>query len=184
MPLLTDAMTYEELLTYPNDGVRREIHDGRLVVAASPHWRHQLVINRFAFDLELHVRTFATGGIVLTFPLDVRLTPHNVYQPDIVYISPARRPILRDTMPVEGAPDIVVEVLSPSTRDFDQREKAEIYARAGILEFWVIDPAFLIVEVFVLDGDAYTPIAQETGRAASRVLPGFFVELTALFAGL
>jgi Uma2 family endonuclease len=184
MPILTEPMIYDELLTYPNDGQRREIHDGELIVAPSPHWRHQLVINRYMFDLELHVRTEETGGVVLTAPLDVRLAAHNVYQPDVVYVSPARLHILRETMPVEGAPDLAVEVLSPSTRDYDRREKARVYARAGILEYWVIDPEMRLIEVFALQGDGYSLLPLVQGRAVSQVLPGFSIDPAALFAGL
>ena len=111
MPIATHPMTYDELRELPNDGRRYEIHDGELIVAPSPHWKHQAVINRYSHELTSHVDGNVPDGIVLTSPLDVRLGPHNVYRPDIVYISPERRHILRETMPVEGAPDLVVEVL-------------------------------------------------------------------------
>jgi Uma2 family endonuclease len=184
MPVLTDPMTYEELLTYPNDGKRREIHDGELIVSPSPDWYHQDLVTGLATEFRVWVRRNIPGGKVLVSPLDVRLTPHNVYQPDIVYVSPARLHILRATMPVEGAPDLVVEVLSPSTRTYDQREKARVYAQSGILEYWIVDPEARTVEVLALDDDRYVRIPQEEGRATSRVLAGFSVELAALFAGL
>ncbi len=184
MPIATHPMTYEELLELPNDGRRYEIHEGELVVAASPDWRHQDVVSEFAFELKAFVREHVPGRKVYTAPLDVRLAPHNVYQPDVVYISPARRYILRETMPVEGAPDLVVEVLSPSTRAYDQRQKAAVYARYGVLEFWLLDPDAATIEVYALRDGAYQPIPLVEGRAVSLVLPGFSVDPAASFVGL
>jgi Uma2 family endonuclease len=86
-------------------------------------------------------------------------------------------------MPVEGAPDLVVEVLSPSTRIYDQREKARVYAQAGILEYWIVDPEARTVEVLALESDHYVRMPQDEGWATSQVLAGFSVELAALFAG-
>ena len=184
MPILTDAMTYEELLTYPNDGLRREIHEGELVVAPSPDWRHQRSGGRFAFEVRLHLRARGLPDNVFEAPLDLRLTPHNVYQPDVIYIGPERRHLLGDKMPIDGAPDLVAEVLSPSTRTYDQREKARVYARAGIREYWVLDPENRTIEVYELVGGEYVLVPPVAGRAVSRVLPGFSVDPNPLFADL
>lgn len=184
MPIATHPMTYDELCELPNDGRRYEIHDGELIVAPSPHWKHQAVINRYAHEMTSHVEQNVPDGIVLTSPLDVRLGPHNVYQPDIVYISPERRHILQESMPVEGAPDLVVEVLSPSNRAYDQRHKARVYAEAGVLEFWLVDPEARTIEVFTLRAGAYVPVELVDGRAISLVLPGFSVDPAAIFGGL
>jgi Uma2 family endonuclease len=184
MPIATHPMTYEELFELPNDGKRYEIHDGELIVAPSPDWHHQDAISELFLEMATHVRKHVPGGKVYTAPLDVRLSPHNVYQPDIIYISPERRHILRETMPLEGAPDLVVEVLSPSTRSYDQRQKARAYAGAGVREFWLVDPDARSIEVLALRANHYEPVASVDGRAVSLVLPGFSVDPAAIFAGL
>src|SRR5688500_15658981 len=107
MPIATHPMTYEELREFPDDGQQYEIHDGELIVSPSPDWRHQDVVADLFFELSHLVRRYVPGGKVYTAPLDIRLAPHNIYQPDIIYISPQCRHILRETMPVEGAPDLV-----------------------------------------------------------------------------
>lgn len=184
MAILTHPATYETLLETPDDGRRYEIHNGELIVSPSPHWWRQRVTVRLTYEFEFHVRDRGLGGTVLTSPLDIRFAPHNIYQPDIVYVSPARRHILRDRMPVEGAPDLVVEVLSPSNRTYDQQQKAEVYARFGVLEYWIVDPEFDTIAVFGLQDGAFAVIPPENGRAVSRVPPGLTIDPEALFADL
>ena len=184
MAILTQPATYETLLETPDDGRRYEIHEGELIVSPSPAWWHQRVVVRLAYEFEFHVREHELGGTVLASPLDVRFAPHNIYQPDIVYVSPARRHILRDRMPVEGAPDLVVEVLSPSNRTYDQTQKAEAYARFGVLEYWIVDPESRRIEVLGLQDGALIAIPAEGGRAVSRVLPRLAIDPDAPFADL
>lgn len=184
MSTLTHPATYEALLETPDDGRRYEIHDGELIVSPSPTWWHQRAIFRLAYEFESHARAHDLGGAVFTAPLDIRFAPHNIYQPDVIYISPARLHILRDTMPVEGAPDLVVEVLSPSNRTYDQQQKAAVYARFGVLEYWIVDPEFDTIEVFGLQDGAFALIPTENGHAVSHVLPGLTIDPEALFANL
>lgn len=184
MSIATHPMTYEDLCRMPDDGRRREIHDGELIVSPSPDWKHQKAIGRFAYEVRRYLARRRLPDDVFEAPLDVRLAPHNIYQPDLIYISPARRHIIRETMPIEGAPDLVVEVLSPSTKLYDQREKARVYARAGVLEYWILDPRQRAIEVFRLRDGVHVPIEPVEGRAVSVVLPGFSVDPVRLFADL
>ena len=184
MSIATRPLTYEDLLVTPDDGRRYEIHDGELVVSPSPDWKHQKVIGRFAYEVRRYLEQRHLPDDVFEAPLDVRLAPHNIYQPDLIYVSPERRHIIRATMPIEGAPDLVVEVLSPSTRVYDQREKARVYSRSGVLEYWLLDPRTGTIEVRGLEDDGYREIPLVDGRAVSVVLPGFSVDPALLFADL
>lgn len=87
-------------------------------------------------------------------------------------------------MPIDGAPDLLVEVLSPSSTVYDQREKANAYARGGVLEYWILDPWERTIEVFALRDGVYEVIPPVDGRAVSRVLTGFAVDPVTLFADL
>ena len=184
MPIATHPMTYDELRELPNDGKRREIHHGELIVSPSPDWNHQKVISRFAFEVRICLADHNLPDDVVEAPLDVRLAPQNVYQPDVVYISPERRHLLQNRMPIDGAPDLLAEALSPSSRQYDQREKAQAYARAGVREYWLLDLEVRTIEVLTLRDGGFVIVPAVDGRGVSLVLPGFTVDPAALFADL
>jgi Uma2 family endonuclease len=115
---------------------RCELLYGRLPVMPSPSIRHQRVVQqlyRLLFDFSARA-----SGEVFVAPLDVRLADHSIVQPDVMYVSSARANILGER--VKGAPDLVVEVLSPATARRDVGEKLRLYAESGVAEYWIIDP--------------------------------------------
>ncbi|MBX3001846.1 MAG: Uma2 family endonuclease [Caldilineaceae bacterium] len=143
--------TYEDYVHLPDDGWKYEVIEGVLYMAPSPNTKHQLIVGNLFFAIKLHLKQ-AKIGQVFSAPLDVIL-PGNLgtpVQPDLLFIRQDRLEIVKEQH-IEGAPDLVVEVLSPSNWVDDRREKFKIYAAAKIPEFWIVDPIQRTVEVFVLD---------------------------------
>lgn len=172
--------TYEDLATTPDDGNRYEIIGGELIVSPAPILDHQDVVSELLMLLRLFVSTNRLGR-VFTSPIDVRLSPHNTVQPDIVFISRDRLHILRRAF-VDGAPDLVIEVLSDRTRGIDLVRKRALYALTGVAEYWIVDLADRTVMVLTLvDGD-YQVVEQRDGIARSLVVPGFEVVVADVFA--
>jgi len=150
-------------------------------VSASPILKHQRVSLRLVdllYDLEK-----AGHGYLFEAPTDVELAPHEIVVPDLVFVLTAHRAILGRHM-IQGVPDLIIEILSPSTGRIDEGEKRDLYARVGVPEYWLIDPARETVRAFTLEAGAYAPIAADDGGTRSRVLPPFVVGAGALFAGL
>jgi Uma2 family endonuclease len=138
--------TYEDYALLPEDR-RYEVIDGEVFVTPSPTLRHQLVKMRLVRILEDFVRHGGSGTVV-DAPFDVVLSQHDVVQPDILFVSRKREALLGERY-ADGAPDLVVEVLSPSTETRDRVAKAKRYSSFGVGEMWLVDPAANTVEVFV-----------------------------------
>ncbi len=182
MSLTTHSLTYDDLARMPDDGNRYEIIDGVLYVTPAPTPRHQ----RLVLGLGGRFDSFATDhnlGAVYPAPLDVRLSPSHVVQPDLVFVRRERRRIVGENL-IDGAPDLVVEILSPSTSARDKGEKARLYVTAGVPEYWLVDPDARTVTVLALKHGAYQALPEEHGSVRSAVLPGFELDLAVLFAGL
>ena len=182
MATTTRLLTYDDLLAQPEDGRRYEILDGRLIELASPEVVHQRVLGWLYRWLYAFVADRNLGEVLLA-PLDVRLSTHNIVQPDLIYLSRERFGRV-EKRPIDGAPDLLVEILSPSTRDRDRGEKMAIYARHGVLEYWLVDVDEHSVNVYGLVGDHFAPLPQDAGTARSAVLPGLTINLAPLFAGV
>ena len=145
--------TYSDLRLFPDDRNRYEIIDGELVVTPSPTTTHQKVSKRIQLALMLQVE--GTGaGVVFDAPVDVILADTRVVQPDLLVVAAARRGIITERG-IEGAPALVVEILSPSTLRTDRELKRKLYAAAGVAEYWLVDPVGHAVEVLVLDQAEY-----------------------------
>ncbi|MBI4572697.1 MAG: Uma2 family endonuclease [candidate division NC10 bacterium] len=141
-------LTYQDYVLLPDDGKRYEILDGDLYVTPSPTARHPEVSFNLALALGQYVKCHGLGK-VLAAPLDVILADDSIAQPDILFISNERLPIVRDW--VHGAPDLVIEILSPGTRDRDRTLKRHLYARHGVRELWLVDPEARSVVIHTLD---------------------------------
>ena len=129
--------TYTDYLLLP-EGDRRELIEGDFYMVPSPSFRHQSISRDISTPLWDYVRTNGLG-VVVWAPMDVVLTQESVVQPDILFISNERREIITDNN-ISGAPDLVVEILSPSTADRDRELKLRLYARHGVREYWIVDP--------------------------------------------
>jgi Uma2 family endonuclease len=130
--------------------------------------------------LLLHV-TANDLGEVYHAPVDVRLSPHDIVEPDLIFLSRGRTTIYEDRI-VEGAPDLVIEILSPSTRRRDLGLKLALYARAGVREYWVADPEARTLVIYALtEQGGYQLIEPVNGELRSTVLPDLDIKLDALF---
>jgi Uma2 family endonuclease len=182
MSVLIRPLTYEELDQFPNDGKRREIIGGVLHVAAAPLIVHQRILRRLTILFDAAVEA-TQAGEVLFAPVDVRFGRHDQVQPDLIFIRAERSHIYQENA-VLGAPDVIVEILSPSTRAYDEQEKAELYARNGVPEYWIVDAITPALRPQRLVDGVYVPIEpQADGTFRSIVIPNLVVDPVKLFAG-
>ena len=165
----TGKLTYDDLVSLADETRRYEIFDGDLVVTASPTTRHQRVSRNLAFILHDYVSTPGLGEVFYA-PVDVILDRHTVVVPDLVYVSKARTSIVQPHA-IVGAPDLLVEILSPSTADRDWGAKAKLYARFGVDHDWVVDPDERILTVFSRTRAAYAEAARHARDATVRAAP-------------
>jgi Uma2 family endonuclease len=162
------------------EGDRVELIDGVAYVTPAPRPSHQVILDNLYSRLGQHVRAAGLGR-VLTAPVDVRLSEHDVVQPDLLFIVRGRLAIIGDAA-IEGAPDLVVEVLSPGTRERDRGMKRDLYARAGVREYWLVDPPARTVEILSFEGGAYVPVPPAAaGFAQSALLPGLTLDPEEVF---
>ena len=180
---LAGTWSYEDLLTLPDDGRRYEIIEGALYEMPSPTWEHAMTVMNLILLLAPIVQSL--GGQVVTAPLDTFFAGADPVQPDILVILPGSRAVGQGRG-VEGPPDLVVEVLSPSDRSHDLLTKRALYGRAGVKEYWIVDPMERIVELLTLDRDALHPAQAASGEdvAVSPLLGGAVFPLAQVFANL
>ena len=175
-------LTYEDYVLFPEDGQRHEIIDGEHYVSPAPIPRHQIISVELITTLHSYVKSRRLGQVLIA-PTDVLLSRHDILQPDILFISNERAAIVKDKN-IQGAPDLVIEILSPSTRRLDQRLKLERYELLGVREYWIVDPAGR-VEVFQIDGEAFRRTAELSSEAedmlTTPLLPGLQIPLADLF---
>lgn len=167
--------TYTDLAGLPDDNLRREIIDGDLIVTPSPTPRHQTAVVNIVVGLADYHR--AHGGRVFPAPLDVLLAEDNVVEPDVLFVRAERLDTIGDKY-IRGAPDLVVEVSSPSTRRLELVRKLELYQRFGVPEYWYVDLEAERVETYVLAEDgSYDPprILVAGDEISSARLPGFVI---------
>jgi Uma2 family endonuclease len=185
MATITRVWTSADLEDVPEDqsGKRYEIIDGELIVTPSPVPRHQLLAVRLTLRFGSFVEAHRLGQI-WGDRVDIKLGEGEALViPDLSFIRRDRLGIVGPTA-IDGVPDLVLEILSPSTRHRDLGEKMALYARYGVTEYWVVDPEARSVRVLILTGDRYEALEQPAGVARSRVLPGLEVDVAALFAEL
>lgn len=174
--------TYSDYLALSDDGQHYEIVNGVLVMAPSPDGAHQDAVLRLAHYLLVHVE-FAGLGKVRVAPSDVELSPDNVYQPDVFVVLKAHLERIREKK-VIGAPDLVIEVASPSTAPYDRLTKYETYARFAIPEYWIAKTAARTVEVLVLEHGKYRSLGVFSGQDTlpSHIVPEMPVRVDQFFA--
>ena len=147
------ALTYEQYQYLPDDGRRYEIIEGELYATPAPGSFHQTVSRRLQFEL---MRCLEMPEIAYVFDAlcDVLLADTTVIQPDLAIVSLARKSII-SARAIEGPPEIVVEIFSPSTRGRDEHLKRSLYAKFGVKEYWLVDPELGQVQALALEGAEY-----------------------------
>ena len=144
--------TYQDYRTAPEDK-RYELLEGELLLVPAPMTYHQRILIKLSTRLHTFVESNGLGEVFIA-PCDVVLSNHDVAQPDLLYVSNERSHIITPEN-IQGGPDLVVEVLSPSTADRDLGYKRTLYARHGVAEYWVVDPVAKTVEVLTLVGQEF-----------------------------
>ena len=177
-------LTYDDFLQFPDDGLRHEIIDGVHYVTAAPNLRHQELIGRLHLALGNFLLSHPGIGRVFLSPVDVIFTMHDVVEPDLVFIAGDQRAILTEKN-IQGAPAIVVEVVSKSTRSRDERTKKELFDRGGVREYWIVDPDRTRVIVHRRNDAGFTALtpltATDDAVLTSPLLPGFSLSVSGLF---
>ena len=175
--------TYEDYLLFPEDGRRHEIMEGEHFVTPSPSTKHQRISLRLSTSLETFLRHNGLGQLFAA-PFDVVLSDLDVVQPDLLFVSKARASIVTEKN-VQGPPDLVVEIVSETTRKTDEIVKRKIYERHGVPEYWIVDPELETVKVYRMTDQGYVRAAElsrESGEGLSTpLLPGLTVPLTDIF---
>lgn len=159
------------------DEPRCELLWGHLVVTPAPATRHQIVI--LALVRQLDRFALARGHLLLLAPADVTLSEHTVLQPDLLLIDRERRSVVGTR--IDGAPDLVIEVQSPSTGRRDRVVKLALYARAGVPEYWIVDPETRTIDFLLLEDGSYRVAMDEGDRFRSRRFPNFELDLATLW---
>ena len=171
--------TYEDYLGL-DDGVYFEIINGKAFMSPAPELFHQRWARKIFLAVERHVEAHKLGEVFFA-PVDVVLDEKNVVQPDLVFVSTANAGLL-ERRGIMGAPDLVVEIISPTSLRRDRYDKRELYARFGVKEFWLADVANRAIEILALQPGGYQLLSCATneGKIRSEVLPGFELDLVSL----
>jgi len=176
-------LTYDDFVLFPDDGKRHELIDGEHYVTPSPNMRHQQISMNLTLMiggwLEVHPQ-----GRLFYAPFDVVFSKFDVVEPDVLYVSNERSNVL--TAPnVQGAPDLVIEIGSPGTRQRDETVKRRLYERSDVLEYWIVDPDIEVVRVYRRSGDSFarpTELSRETADVlTTSMLPGLELPLARIF---
>ncbi|MGQ9779127.1 MAG: Uma2 family endonuclease [Bacillota bacterium] len=175
--------SYTEYCRLPEDAPRYEIIKGVGYLTPSPGARHQMVRANLGFFLYQYIRSRNLGEVYFA-PFDVVLSETDVVQPDILYIAEDRLEIVRERG-VFGAPDLVVEILSPAHTGRDRQEKLDLYQTYGVKEYWIVDIENRTVEVWIsriafLD----TRHLYREGKIRSDLLPGLEIGMEEIFTGV
>jgi Uma2 family endonuclease len=181
--LSSAKLTYADYCRLPS-GQRYELIEGDISMTPSPNTVHQRLSRRIEMAL---IAWAESGGLGEVFhaPYDVVLSDNNVVQPDVLYVSRERRSIVTAAN-IQGAPDLVIEILSPNQEDWDRVVKRSVYARYGVPEYWLVNPTSLTVELLSRDEHDLRTLGvygvHEVVRSVA--LPGLSLHVGTLFAGL
>ncbi len=177
----TKQYTYADYEKLP-EGAPYQLIGGELIMTPAPIPYHQIVKNNIQFEMSVFVRDKKLG-IVLDAPLDVYLSETETYQPDIIFISHDRLNIIGEKK-IEAAPDLVIEILSPSTAYYDLKHKKHIYELSGVKEYWIVDPMEKSLELYENLNNEFALFskARDKGLVKSKLLEGFSIETEKVFA--
>jgi Uma2 family endonuclease len=183
----TARLTYDDLVAmFPeDDGVHRELIDGEIFVTPSAVTRHQRLSVRLALSLGNHLELHPNQGEVFTARFDVVLTAYDVLEPDLLVVLGDQRAILTERN-VQGAPGLVIEILSPSTRKRDLTLKRRLFDREGVREYWIVDPEGNSVAVYRRTAEGTMPLsttltAGNGETLTTELLPGWELPLERFF---
>jgi Uma2 family endonuclease len=174
--------TYSDYLQLPDDK-RYELVEGEFFLVPAPNLCHQRILRELEAVLYSYLQHNLLGEVFFA-PCDVVLSEINVVQPDLIFVSTERMTILTEAN-IQGSPDLVVEILSPSTQQRDRGIKQNLYARYGVREYWVVDPLNKTVEILSWTETGYhtEAVLQEDGMLNSSLFPDLNIKLEDIFPG-
>ena len=175
-------LTYADYVLFPDDGLRHEIIEGEHYVTPSPATQHQRISRELLHLIMSYLDTHPIGEVFCA-PFDVLLSDTDIVVPDLVYVS-RRRARLVTEKNLQGASDLVIEILSPSTRPRDERLKRDLYERAGVDEYWLVDPERDVVEVYRRGAGGFQPPLRyaRPDVVTTPLLPGLHLPLDKILA--
>jgi Uma2 family endonuclease len=178
-------LTYDDFVLFPDDGLRHELIDGEHYVTPSPNTKHQRVSGNLHLIMGLWLRGHPIGQLFYA-PFDVLFSRFDVVEPDLLYMSNARAKVVLTPANVQGAPEIAIEIASPSTRSRDETIKRRLYERSGVTEYWVVDPDLDVIRIYVMDGERFGRPIERSAEAGdiltTPLLPGLEIPLARVFA--
>ncbi len=176
-----NTFTYRDYLNLPPDDSRYQLIEGELIMTPSPKIIHQEISKILVLKLVEYAEKRNKGKIYFA-PCDVYLDDYNVVQPDIFFVSNARRHIITEDN-IKGAPDLIVEILSPSSAYYDLIAKKELYEKFGVKEYWIVDPMRHWIELYSLQNGKYALDQRlvEQGILNSVILKDFKLNIEEIF---
>jgi Uma2 family endonuclease len=174
------VLNYKDYEALPNDGRKYEIHEGELSVTPAPTPQHQRFSRELFRILDAHVRQRELGEVFYA-PIDVIFADTSIVQPDLVYLT-SEQSALVTSRGIEGAPTLLVEILSPSTAQIDRHTKLQLYARHGVPHYWIVDGETRSIEAYALADGRYVLDARGAGDARFTARP--FLDLEIALASL
>ncbi len=172
--------TYNDYKKLP-EGAPYQLIGGSLIMTPAPEVYHQEVSGNIQYRIQDFVIKNDLGHVYYS-PIDVMFSKTEVYQPDIIFIKKSNKKII-GRKKINGAPDLVVEILSPSTAYFDLREKYRVYEKSGVKEYWIVDPKLKKIEIFENKKKKFylNNESEKKGRVSSIVLKGLYISLKDIF---
>jgi len=177
-------LTYDDFVLFPDDGKRHELIDGEHYVTPSPNMRHQQISGDMFGLIWTYLETRPIGRLFHA-PFDVVFSNYDVVEPDLLYLSNERAAEVLTPPNVKGAPNLVIEIGSPSTRKRDETIKRRLYERAGVSEYWVVDPETDVVRLYRRSDEGLgraIELSRDAGDVlATPLLPGLDLPLARIF---
>ncbi|MFY9271109.1 MAG: Uma2 family endonuclease [Candidatus Manganitrophaceae bacterium] len=175
--------TYEDYLLFPDDGKRHELIDGEHFMTPAPSTKHQRILGSLHLAFGNFLKQHKLGEVFVA-PYDVVLSDLDVVEPDLLFVSSSRSSIVTEKN-IQGAPDLVIEIFSESTRKTDEIIKRKLYEQHGVPEYWIVDPELQMVKIYRTTDQGYTRTAELNREAndtlATPLLPGFQISLSEIF---
>jgi len=177
-------LTYDDFVLFPDDGLRHELIDGEHYVTPSPNTKHQQIVVKLVIRIFNWLEKHPVGRVFVA-PFDVVFTKFDVVEPDVLYMSNERAAEILTDANVQGVPELVIEIGSPGTRRRDETVKRLLYERAGVSEYWVVDPELDVIRLYRRDGERFARPAELSAEAGdvltTTLLPGLALELVDVF---
>lgn len=171
--------TYRDMISWEADNFRHELFEGEHVMTPSPTTYHQKIVFNLGYHLRNYVEKNNLGEIFIA-PLDVVFHDIDVFVPDLIFVSKENYDIVKDTH-IQGAPDLLIEVLSPATAKRDREMKYKRYAWYGVKEYWIVDSENKLIEVHDLLKNKLIEVFPKNQKLSSPTFPDLNLELNDIF---